>query len=192
MGCAFRFIQYITSLFILACLGLITTSAVLDFWWTNDYFIQQDAKGLWRKCIKRITYDTYNCETYDNLFKFSNYKDTDILLLSLCVCAVFMSTAFILILISICQRYPSKCLILFKAVMTLFGVFACGFALFWGLFKVERPSSNTKLGFVFYLMYGAMGSAVLALIFSIVLLCIQAPGAYRVTKKDDEIIMLAR
>ena len=58
----------------------------------------------------------------------------------------------------------------------------------WALLKISYENQ----GWAFLALYGGDGLVVLSFVFSIVLLCSRAPGAYHHTNKDDEIAMLAR
>ena len=61
----------------------------------------------------------------------------------------------------------------------------------WALVKIKK-ADNFDQGWAFYCLYGSDGMIVISFIFSVVLLCTRAPGAYRATNRDDEIAMLAR
>lgn len=197
MACCFRCTQYIVALALLLSFGLFVTSGAVDYWWVTKLAGMESSKGLWKKCT---SFSNGNiCNRRDNILKFEERSDTfrikegsdqnlDIIIVTIGVGAVCAFISLIFVGITMCQRYPSKMTVLVELFILFFGVCGGVFGLVWALIKIDSKNQ----GWAFYCLYGADALLLFAFGFSIILLCLRAPGAYRHTNKDDEIAMLAR
>ncbi|XP_057303327.1 uncharacterized protein LOC130640791 [Hydractinia symbiolongicarpus] len=190
MACCFRMLQYIIALMLLAAIGLLVTAACVDYWWKLEITgMESGNKGLWRTCLPKVVgTNSKTCSQRDDIFQFSQHKNLDMVLATLCGGGVCYIISVVLIFITICQKYPTKCFILVEAIVTFLGVGACAFSVTWAILEIQ----DENLNWAFYLLYAAGGLGVLTFFFSLVLLCMRAPGAYHSTRRDDEIIMLSR
>jgi len=180
MSCCYRVLQYLVSFFHIGILGLVVAAGVTDTWWKARWGISP-AEGLWQLPNSN--------EKRPDLFEFTYInKHFDIVLISLCACAGCSLISLILSIVSSCQKYPSKCIILIEAITTLFATLSVGFGVLWALLKISLDNT----GYAFYLAYGSVGLSIITLCLLITLLCMQSPSPYRSTNRDDEIAMLHR
>uniref|UniRef100_A0A7M5WWW5 Uncharacterized protein n=1 Tax=Clytia hemisphaerica TaxID=252671 RepID=A0A7M5WWW5_9CNID len=186
MSC-FRAVRYSVAVLVVLTLGLFVAAGVLDYWWVKKIFSSEYRNGLWRTCggisiISNIKHSS--CIQRKSLFKFEEDVldfNLDLILTGLVGGAFFTFVSLIMIAISMCQKYPSKVLMVFHLIFLLLGAAGGVFGLVWALIKVEDRTQD----WAFYVLYGANGSLVLSFALSLILLCARAPGYYLVKRDDD-------
>ncbi|XP_066928113.1 uncharacterized protein [Clytia hemisphaerica] len=192
MPCCYNTTRSFVLFFLLIGLVGVVLAGVVDFWWKSDLQDKYgdavtEEMGLWRTCggisiISNIKHSS--CIQRKSLFKFEEDVldfNLDLILTGLVGGAFFTFVSLIMIAISMCQKYPSKVLMVFHLIFLLLGAAGGVFGLVWALIKVEDRTQD----WAFYVLYGANGSLVLSFALSLILLCARAPGYYLVKRDDD-------
>lgn len=191
MPCCYNTTRVFVLFFLLIGLVAVVLAGVLDFWWKiqlKDNFgntVSQEI-GLWRRCggVNLGGYQFDSCKIRNDLFKFDKdnalHFNLDIILASLVGSSFFTLISLIMIAISMCQKYPSKCLVIFHLLFVLIGAGGGIFGVVWATLKIDVMVKD----WAFYVLYGANGSLVLSFILSLFLLCARAPGYYLVKRSE--------
>jgi len=183
--------QYVVSVLVLLSAGAFILCGVVNYWWVVDNVVITTETGLWKSCTKTFLTGR-TCYQRGNLFEFAEVLGNqtsmhkDIIIIALIVAVVSGLIHLICMSVTMCQRYPAKSTILIGTIFLFFGMASSVFGTIWALVQI----SHENQGWAFYALYGGDGAIILAFIFSIVLLCSRAPGAYRATNRDDEIAMI--
>jgi len=196
MCSCFRFFQKAASGCMLLSIGALLFCGSIEYWWST----KSSDVGLWKTCSDFMV-SSRLCLRRGDLLEFKSKelkvagmkleiggRKLDIVFVSLLVAVVTAIIHLILLVRSMCQRHPSKSIILVGTVFLSFGVAASIFGTIWALVMISKDN----LGWAFYVLYGVDGMLLLGLMCSIITLCSRTPDVYITTSRDDEVAMLKR